>query len=265
LNRWIIPGVFTAGCFALLLLSVSGSRARAADEPRRVPVLVELFTSQGCLSCPPADELLMRLDSEQPVQGALVIPLSEHVEHWNGQWHDPFSSAVFTDRQREYRRALATRALYTPQMVVDGRLQLIGSRQERAQATIAEALTLPKATLSVTADPNGNGSVSVSVTVSGITRLGPTHESALWVAITEDGLETEVKRGENAFRRLRHGAVVRTLRQLQTLPVPIPDHFAAATVVALEPEWRTERLRAVAFLQELSSRRVLGAAQRRVK
>ena len=264
LNRWIILGGCAAGCLGLLLTGISGGRTAATAEDVRTPVLVELFTSQGCLSCPPADELLLRLDAEQPVPGALVIALSEHVEYWNGQWHDPFSSAVFTDRQREYQRAMATPALYTPQMVVDGQVQLIGSQQELAHTTIANASTQPKATLSLTrVDQDGGGSVSVSVDVSGMAGLGRV-DAVLWVALTEDGLETDVKRGENAFRRLRHGAVVRTLQQVETLALPLPDDVSAETVIEIEPEWNAERLRAVVFLQERSSRRVLGATQRRL-
>ncbi len=265
LNRWIILGGCAAGYLGLLLTGISVGRTAATAEDVRTPVLVELFTSQGCLSCPPADELLIRLYAEQPVPGALVIALSEHVEYWNGQWHDPFSSAVFTDRQHEYQRALATPALYTPQMVVDGQVQLIGSQQELAHTTIANASTRPKGRLSLTrVDQGGGGGVSVSVDVSGMAGLGRVDDVVLWVAITEDGLETDVKRGENAFRRLRHGAVVRTLQEVETLALPLPDDVSAETVIEIEPEWNAERLRAVAFLQERSSRRVLGATQRRL-
>ena len=254
-----------AGCLGLLLLSAAGSQGPAGGEPLRTPVLVELFTSQGCLSCPPADELLIRLDADQPVPGALVIPLSEHVEYWNGQWRDPFSSPVFTDRQRDYQRALSTSALYTPQMVVDGQMQLIGSRQQLAHTTIAKALTRPKATLSLTqGDPSNGDRLSIRVTVSGLARLGPVQDADLWIAITEDGLETDVKRGENAFRRLRHSAVVRSLTHVETLAAPLPDHVGAATTIERDPEWSREGLRAVAFLQERSSRRVLGTTQRRL-
>lgn len=228
-------------------------------------MLVELFTSEGCLSCPPADELLMRLDADQPVPGVLVIPLSEHVEYWNGQWHDPFSSPVFTDRQRQYQQSLATPALYTPQMVVDGQMQLIGSRQQLAYEVIAKAVTRRRSTLSLTrVESSDGGRVLVDITVSDMAQLAPAHDADLWVAITEDGLETEVHRGENAFRRLRHGGVVRKLQQVKPFAVPFPDHVSATAVIEVDPTWSVERLRAVAFLQERSSRRVLGATQRRL-
>ena len=266
LNHLIIPGVFAAGCGGLLLLtlSVASSDARRIDDAERIPVLVELFTSQGCMSCPPADVLLIQLDGTQPVPGALIIPLSEHVEYWNGQWHDPFSLAVFTERQREYHRALSTAAMYTPQMVVDGQTQLLGSRRDAAHAAIAKAATHTKATLSVTqVGQSQNSTVSVGVTVSGGSELGPLTDLDLWVAITEENLETTVERGENAFQRLRHGTVVRALTQVATLPSILPDRFTAATEVDVDPGWQRQNLRAVAFLQERRSRRILGAAQRR--
>lgn len=265
LNRLIIPGVFAVGCLGLLLtLGFASSHAHRLDEVARTPVLVELFTSQGCMSCPPADELLIQLDRTQPVPGALIVPLSEHVEYWNGQWRDPFSSSVFTERQRDYHHALATPSMYTPQMVVDGQTQLIGSRQEAAHAAIAKAATRTKATVSVTQVRLSRHSTAwVDVTVSGSPENDTWTESDLWVAITEEDLETQVERGENAFRRLRYGTVVRALTQVATLPGIVPDRFTAETVVDLAPEWQTENLRAVAFLQERGSRRVLGVAQRR--
>ena len=140
MKQWIIPGVFALGLSGLLAGSAWLDQPRAASEEPRTPVIVELFTSEGCSSCPPADELLIMLDAQQPVAGALVIPLSEHVDYWNGLgWPDPFASTVFTQRQEQYARALATRGLYTPQMVVDGRLEFVGSQRHTAREAIARA------------------------------------------------------------------------------------------------------------------------------
>ena len=263
MKRWIIPGVFLLGCSGLLWAGAWLMSARPAPATPRTPVLVELFTSQGCSSCPPADELLILLDQQQPVAGALVIPLSEHVEYWNGLgWRDPFSAPQFTQRQREYGAALAAGALYTPQMVVDGRMEFVGSQRQIAERAVARAAVAPKAELAlvVTRD-GGRRPVSVEVTVSGVRRLGARADLDLWLAVTEEGLATDVRRGENAHRRLRHAAVVRQLEQIEALPVPIPDRFEAEVRIALEPEWQMRRLRLVVFLQERKSRRVLGATQ----
>jgi len=267
MSRWFVLSVFVLGCSALLGGSTWLKPARQASDTPRTPVLVELFTSQGCSSCPPADELLIRLDEQQSVAGALVIPLSEHVDYWNGLgWRDPFSAPTFTQRQREYGDALDTRAVYTPQMVVDGRMEFVGSQREIAQQAIARAAAVPKAEIALVRTDSGGNPVTVEVTVSGVSRLGALGAADLWLAVTEEGLATDVRRGENAHRRLRHAAVVRRLEQIETtLPTPIPDRLTAAAQVALEPEWQVRSLRLVAFLQERKSRRVLGATQIRLE
>ena len=267
MNRWIIPGVFLLGSSGLLGAGAWFVSARPAPDTSPEPVLVELFTSQGCSSCPPADELLILLDQQQPVAGALVIPLSEHVEYWNGLgWRDPFSAPQFTQRQQAYGTALAAGALYTPQMVVDGRMEFVGSQRKIAEEAVARAAAAPKAklTLAVTRDA-GRRPVSVGVAVSGVRGLGARADLDLWLAVTEEGLATDVRRGENARRRLRHAAVVRRLEQIDTLPAPFPDRFETEVQVPLEPEWQMRSLRLVAFLQERTSRRVLGATQVRLE
>ena len=266
MSRWPLAGVLVLGCSGLLWGSTWLQPARSASDPPRTPVLVELFTSEGCSSCPPADELLIMLDEQQFVPGALVIPLSEHVEYWNGLgWHDPFSAPMFAERQQDYGDVLGS-VLYTPQMVVDGQIEFVGSQRSVARQAIARAAVAPKAemVLAITGDGRRQ-TVRVEVTVSGVARLGALGDADLWLAVTEGGLTTHVRRGENARRRLRHAAVVRRLEKMQTLPIPAPDRFVAEAQVALEPEWQVGNLRLVAFLQERESRRVLGATQVRLQ
>ena len=260
--RWAMAGVCVLGCSGLLWGSTWVRPARPVSDTLRTPVLVELFTSEGCSSCPPADQLLMLLDEQQFVDEALVIPLSEHVEYWNGLgWRDPFSAPMFTQRQRQYADVLGS-GLYTPQMVVDGQTELIGSQRDIAQQAIARAAAVPKATMALALRGGaGRSAVGVEVTISGVARLGARGEADLWIAVTEDGLATDVRRGENANRRLRHAAVVRRLEKIETLPMPAPDRFTAVAEVALDPEWRDGSLRLVAFLQDRKSRRVLGVTQ----
>src|SRR5882724_10951247 len=119
--------------------------AVAAAETPRTPVLVELFTSEGCSSCPPADLLLSRLQQSQPIAGVEVITLSEHVDYWNQLgWTDPFSSASLTERQRQYTAVLRGDGVYTPQMIVDGKIGFVGSDRQKALPAIAEAAKAPR-------------------------------------------------------------------------------------------------------------------------
>src|SRR5579863_7858053 len=130
--------LITMACclFATALISAPGD-----DGAARVPVLLELFTSEGCSSCPPADHLLEILDQKQPVAGADLIVLSEHVDYWNGEgWKDPFSSSQFTARQQDYTNRYNFDGVYTPQLVVDGRFGCVGSDGREASSAIQKAI-----------------------------------------------------------------------------------------------------------------------------
>jgi hypothetical protein len=227
----------------------------------RAPVVVELFTSEGCSSCPPADALLARLDKEQPVEGAEVIALAQHVDYWNNLgWADPFSAHEFSERQSEYAAHFGGDSVYTPQMVVDGGAEFPGSNSGRAFEAIARAAREPKAEVSLArvAD-QADGVLRLSVRVVRLPKLTDGDTADVLLAVTESGLSSDVARGENAGHRLMHAGVVRSLTKLGYLSAATPP-FAGEPLVALDKGWRRENLRAVVFLQEHTSKRVVGAA-----
>ena len=229
------------------------AQAAPASVPGRTPVIVELFTSEGCSSCPPADALLSQLTKNQPVAGADVIALGEHVDYWDhGGWADRFSSRRFSARQSDYANAFRRDTVYTPQMIVDGQAQFVGSDEDAARAAIARAAHQPKARVSLT---RVGETLSVQVDHLPPANSGP---DEVLLAVTEDGLSSSVGGGENAGRRLGHSAVVRQFTPLGTIS---GGAFSASPALALSPSWRRGNLSAVVFVQERGSRRIVGAAE----
>lgn len=218
-----------------------------APAPAETPVLVELFTSEGCSSCPPADRLLARLASGPAVPGALVVALSLHVDYWNRLgWEDPFSSHAFTERQGAYATRFGSSGrIYTPQMVVDGRTEFVGSDERAARRAIEAAAREPRAF--VRAVPAGARAVRVTV-------AGAASGADVFLAVVEDGLSSDVTRGENAGKRLPHASVARALAAVGR--VDARGRFDAEVPVAPGPGAR----RAFAFAQERGTGRVLGVS-----
>lgn len=255
----IVGGVFLGAVLAFALSrrdAVAGVRTGEAGTP--VVVMVELFTSEGCSSCPPADEVLTKLMSTQPIPGVIVVGLGEHVDYWDRLgWRDPFSSASLTSRQSQYgANVFRTGSVYTPQMVIDGRLEGVGSDFGTIRKAVLEAAKVPKAALMLSARRDNDG-VSIDLHVERPANVALKEPADVTVAITEDRLVTEVRRGENRGRTLRHTAVVRSLMTVGAL-TPADSTLTKSVSSALEHEWKPENLRIVAFVQERQSRRVVG-------
>ena len=242
----------------------TGAGAMGANKPARA-VVVELFTSEGCSSCPPADALLARLDQEQHLGNAEIIALEEHVDYWDHLgWRDPFSSAQWTERQQDYASSLGNEGVYTPQMVVDGRMEFVGSSQSRVRAAIGEAVQRPKADIALSSSEIAGGQVRVKIDV----RMLPSpasRDAQVWLAVTETGLHSNVKRGENAGEDLRHAAVVRSLRRVGDAKSSQETAYSGDQDVRLDSGWKQENLRAVVFVQDAKSRHILGAASLHLK
>jgi hypothetical protein len=243
------------------VFQVNEQNQTAVTPGQRAPVVIELFTSEGCSSCPPADELLRRLEQTQPVAGVEVIALEQHVDYWNRLgWADPFSTPEFSARQGDYADYFNNSSVYTPQMIVDGQTEFPGSNQTKARAAIIAAAQKPKATISLArtgaAKPEG---IPLSVRVENLPTLAADDTAEVLLAITEDALRTDVPRGENAGHTLAHAAIVRELSSLGNIDKQGGAPFTAQPVVALGAKWQLKNLRAVVFVQQHDSRRVLGA------
>ena len=260
----------TTGLVCLFLIARStmprenpGSTDGTSPNRPPSPVLVELFTSEGCSSCPPADELLTRLEQTQPVEGAEVIALSEHVDYWNRLgWTDPYSSAEFSKRQNDYASIFDTDEVYTPQMIVDGRVQFVGSNLNRAREAVGGAAHDSKAvvTVSLASEDRAAASITFAVRVDSLPESWKGDSADVLLAITESGLRSNVASGENAGRHLTHSAVVRRLSRIGDIDSTKGGAFSAQPVVRIEKTWKRDSLRAVVFVQERSSLRVLGAS-----
>ena len=246
---------------------ISAVAAPASPEPgdgARSPVIVELFTSEGCSSCPPADVVLTQLQKTQPVAGAEVITLSEHVDYWNYiGWSDPFSSAAFSARQETYAQAFKHERIYTPQMVVDGQIEFVGSSMNKAREAIAKAVRSPKADVKITIPQTkagkDNQAIRFGVSVKNVPPVNKGDVAEVILAFTEDDLSSNVARGENSGRRLAHTAVVREMRALGSVD-QATKAFNAATTAIIAGDWKRDKLRVVVLVQERAHRRVLGAA-----
>jgi hypothetical protein len=191
--------------------------------PAKTPVVVELFTSEGCSSCPSADEALSALLKEQPVDGVEIIPLAFHVDYWDYLgWSDPFAQRQFVDRQEAY-----SSNVYTPQMVVGGDAAFVGGKSAALKALEARR---GKATVPVKLEASVEG---------GTLKARASAESGtVWIAVTESDLESKVQRGENAGRQLHHDAVVRKLVKGGSLELTLPK------------SWKRSALSVVAFVQD---------------
>jgi hypothetical protein len=229
--------------------------ATATQHAQAAPVLVELFTSEGCSSCPPADTLLARLQLQQPVPSADIIVLEEHVDYWeNLGWHDRFASHQFTDRQTAYAQRLHLDDNYTPQMVVDGTDQFVGNDSSHALRAVTQAARTPKFALMLSPLTREIGDrINVSVSTLSATSLP---QADLYAALIETTASTQVLHGENGDRTLHHVSVVRAMQKIATsnqLAHPLFFSFA------IPKDATFSNLRVVAFAQRSGQGAVVGA------
>ncbi len=233
----------------LVIGALASAIALSAMSTPPTPVVVELFTSEGCSSCPPADRLLADIVKNSP-DGVEIIALSEHVDYWNGLgWRDPFSNKQFTERQSQYATHFGPDRVYTPQMIVDGATEFVGSDRVPLTKALTSAKTRAKASVTL----GWRGANNLGVTISGAAAA-----SDVMLAITEDGLSIDVKRGENAGRTLPHVRVVRSLVKIGQTDGA--GAFSVAVPAAVQSGWKTASLRAAVFVQTRGLGPITGAA-----
>jgi hypothetical protein len=251
---------------AALLITLTAAlgvwiEARAGNNGVKVPVLIELFTSEGCSSCPPADRLLQSLDETQPFAGANLIVLSEHVDYWNGEgWADPYSSRLFSERQRDYAEQFRLDSVYTPQVVVDGQRETVGSNATGIRRAVETAIRSEKVSVTLSNVVREENQIKVHLTSADLPYTNGA--ATLYVALAENKTQSKVVGGENGGRMLTHVAIVRVLVPVGTvkagsvfskhLVIPMPSHISSAGI------------RVVAFLQDDKSHKIVGAAQDKI-
>jgi hypothetical protein len=223
------------GMRIVIAVALGGFLARAA-EPVRAPVLVELFTSEGCSSCPPADRLLEALDAQ-------VIVISEHVDYWDRLgWRDPYSSHSNTLRQESYARAFGTQGPYTPQMVVDGAAEFTGNDSRRAADEITRARSREKLGIRLT---RADAGVRIEIEPGG-------KSADVMLALADDSGSSQVAAGENKGRRLHHVAILRSLRKIGAI-----KHGAAFSQTVALP---SNAGRVIVFVQDGTAGKIYGTA-----
>jgi hypothetical protein len=216
------------------------------------PVIVELFSSEGCSSCPPADAWLLALDRAQSLGGAPVIALEEHVDYWDRLgWRDPFGQAQFGERQQAYARVLPDRRVYTPEIVIDGHAVVDNGDEEQAARDARASASQPRATVKLVRNQD-----HVTIDVTGVPNASDDDGAEVWLAVTERRITSNVSQGENAGRRLAHGPIVRELRRVGLARA---GAFHGDAAIGTKAGWVPGALRVVVFVQRAGSKRIVGA------
>jgi hypothetical protein len=235
-----------------------GRLAAAASDTGRTPILMELFTSEGCSSCPPVDNWVEQLDASQPVAGAEIIVLSEHVDYWDHDgWKDPFSSAAITDRQKAYVNNLGLSDVYTPQIVVDGAFEVKPSDPQKTSQSLTKAAAAPMIPVRLSSAAVGPGSPAVLTGHIEADGSGAKKNADVFVAVALDKTLTDVLAGENDGRKLENIAVVKEMVKVGKLEKG--KSFDQPFSIKLWPDADPANLRVVAFVQESGPGKILGA------
>lgn len=230
----------------------------SAADTHVTPVLVELFTSEGCSSCPPADAWLQRMDA-QPLPGAELIVLSEHVDYWNHDgWKDPYSSSLVTERQSDYVHALGLQTPYTPQVIVDGATDLHLTDNEQMEQTFQRAAASSKIAVRITSATLDSANPTLLRAHVEVDGNSADDNADIYGVIALSHAESQVLRGENSGKHLTHVAVVQELTKIGKLQKG--KTFSRDVEIKLKPGTDRKNIRLIVFAQKSGPGKVLGAA-----
>lgn len=230
-----LPAALAVAALSLCMPAKIHAQTRPAKSrlPHPSAVLIELFTSESCSDCPPADELLRQVSGRQIEDGQLIVGISEHVTYWNSLgWRDPFSADQYTERQNAYATHFGLDSVYTPQMVVNGREQFVGSDRRALVAALASEAERKQIELHITSAQIAGKNIAFSYSAMSL----PTNDSLQLVAVMVDDMDrSSVSRGENSGRNLTHVSVARAIAPLgalheteqQSVSLPLPPSFTA--------------------------------------
>lgn len=252
-------GAVLACAIGARLLGHHVAFSQSSAAPEDAPVVLELFTSEGCSSCPPADKLLSKIGST----ATGVIPLAYHVDYWNTPgWSDPFSSGQWTARQVVYIRAMHLSGSYTPQIVINGRWQCVGSDPHGiARAIAAARATPPPGLVTLRTTPPAAGSHKLNVSVSAqMLRAAGDKSLLVLLAVYENGLMAKIDAGENSGHQVRYDYTVRKIVPAFELSAAAGSALKNEISVDLDPSWRLDHLGVAAFIQDEDSLAIDGAA-----
>jgi hypothetical protein len=252
--------LFVAVVAGLLPGAFAQSPSASASDSKPA-VVAELFTSEVCSSCPPADALLAELNERKTFAGVPVIVLSEHVDYWNHDgWKDPFSSELWTERQNDYNQHFRLESVYTPQMVIDGNQQVNGSNGGQVAHAIETAAAQPgKLQIEITGASWDNDVLHATVSIPDVspqTSKGTT----LYAALADDEDTSDVSRGENSGHTLKHVSVVRVMQNVSSLHGP----YSGPVEVKLPHGVTHNKMRLIVFAQKGQNGQIFGATQREV-
>ena len=230
LNRsTAITAIFVASALGALLAQATGISKASVTQAEPGAVLVELFTSEGCSSCPPADALLRQIEGKQTDSGQLIVGISEHVTYWNQLgWSDPFSSDSYTERQNAYGQRFHLDSVYTPQMVINGEEQIVGSDRAGLLRAIREGREPQPISVHINAVSAHDRFLVLEFSITGNI---PSGGADLFAAVTDDETKSNVARGENSGRTLSHVSVARSITRIakvssqteQTIRILLPS------------------------------------------